>query len=155
MYSSNLLDELPLICNPIKCLSFDDGGLMILIMWAACWSSGFTELPLLTLLCITSRTLNVTEFMVIYSHTFSVSVHHTWTNMYYSTHAYSHFVTNVYEIYFVLVIFNKEKNLLLYNLCFKVILYKNQKVVICEVKMLIIVVVWIRQATMFKYLFLS
>lgn len=75
--------------------------------------------------------------------------------MYYSTHVYSHFVTKVYEIYFALVIFNKEKNLLLYNLCFKVILYKNQKVVISEVKMLIIVVVWIRSATVFKYLFLS
>lgn len=155
MYSSNLLDELPLICNPIKCLSFDDGGLMILIMWEAYRSSWFTEIPLLTLLCITSRTLNVIEFLLIYSHKFSVSVNNTWTNMHYSTHVYLHFVIKVYEIYFVLVILNKEKNLLLHNLCFKVILYRNQKVVICEVKMLIIVVVWMQRATMFKYFFLS
>lgn len=155
MYSSNLLDELPLICYLIKCRSFDDRGLMILIMWAACRSSGFMELPLLTLLWITSRPLNVIIFTVIYSHTYSISIHHTCTNMYYTTHAYSHFVIKAYELYVVLVIFDKEKNLLLYNIYFKVILLRNQKVVTCGVKMLIIILVWIRIATIFKYLVLS
>lgn len=74
--------------------------------------------------------------------------------MCYTTHAYSHFVIKAYELYVVLVIFDKEKNLLLYNIYFKVILLRNQKVVTCGVKMLIIILVWIRIATIFKCLVL-
>lgn len=74
--------------------------------------------------------------------------------MCYTTHAYSHFVIKAYELYVVLVIFDKEKNLLLYNIYFKVILLRNQKVVTWGVKTLIIILVWIRIATIFKCLVL-